>query len=64
MILKLTKHFYIRLLILPQGGEKGMCKINIDVDTEHVLNIAQELESRDDVKGVSFKYNSKPRLFK
>jgi len=42
----------------------SICKINIDVDTENALTLAQELESRDDVKGVSFKYNTRSKIFK
>jgi len=39
--------------------------MQIEVDTANVLNLAQHLEAREDVKSVSFKYNSKPsKLFK
>jgi len=41
-----------------------MCKVTLDVDTQNILNLAQELEAREDVKGVAFKYNTKPKLFK
>ena len=42
-----------------------MCKMQIEVETANVLKLAQELEARQDVKGVCFKYNSKPnKIFK
>ena len=42
-----------------------MCKMQIEVETANVLSLAQLLEAREDVKGVSFKYNSKSgKLFK
>lgn len=40
-----------------------MCKMQIEVDTSNVLNLAQVLEAREDVKNVNFKYSSKPKKF-
>ena len=37
----------------------------VETDTEHMLNLAQELEKKQEVKGVYFKYNSTTKkLFK
>ena len=37
----------------------------VEVDEQNMLNLAQELEARKDVKGVYFKYNSTTKkLFK
>jgi len=42
-----------------------MCKILVEVDAPNMLSLAQDLEKRDDVKGVYFKYNSTTKkLFK
>jgi len=40
-----------------------MCKVTLDVDTDNILALAQDLEAREDIKSVAFKYNSKPNKF-
>ena len=41
-----------------------MCKIIIDTDTQTALSLAQELEARDDVTGIQFKYSTRKKFNK
>ena len=46
------------------GGEI-VCKILVECDAQDMLKLATELEARNDIKGVYFKYNSTTKkLFK